>query len=133
VIAAATKASTSTTTTTNSEAYGSINIDAGKSVYIDSSLDYSSASTVAVTVQCTGCTTAATSLGTSGLVLHASWLVPNAEWYGATENKAATGFLYWDVGSAIFNVYGSQFRLVLQNGGSSTIAIKQITLFSRSQ
>jgi hypothetical protein len=49
------------------------------------------------------------------------------------ENKAATTFPYWDAGAALFNTYGSQFRLILQNTGTQTVAIQQVTLFRRSQ
>jgi hypothetical protein len=96
-------------------------------------MDYSAANTVAVTVECTICTTATTSLASSGLVLQAGWLVPNATAYVVAENKAATAFLYTDAGSALFNVYGTQFRLILQNKGSVSIAIQQVTLFRRGQ
>ena len=116
----------------NSEVFQSVSIAPGKTVSIDSTMDYSSANTVAVTVQCIVCTSTATSLGTSGLVLQARWTVPNAQLYVATENKAATAFPYWDAGGAVFNVYGAQFRLTLQNQGSQTIALQQITLFRRN-
>ena len=96
-------------------------------------MDYSSAITVAVTVECTICTSATTSLGTTGLTLQVGWLVPDANSYVATENKAATAFPYWDSGGAIFNGYGSQFRLNLQNKGSQTISLQQTTIFRRSQ
>jgi hypothetical protein len=119
--------------TGNSEVFQNIVIAAGRNATINSTLDYSSANTVAVTVLCAICTTAATSLGTSGLVLQASWLVPNASSYAVAENKAATTFPYWDAGAALFNTYGSQFRLILQNTGTQTVAIQQVTLFRRSQ
>jgi hypothetical protein len=119
--------------TENSEVFQSIVVAPGKRVSLDSTLDYSSVNTVAVTIQCIVCTSAVTSLGTSGLVLQALWLVPNAELYVATENKAATAFPYWDAGGAVFNVYGSQFRLTLQNKGTETITIQQLTMFRRSQ
>ena len=102
-------------------------------MFLDSTMDYSAVGSVAVTVQCTICTTAATSLATGGLVLQAWWLVPPADSYVVTENKAATAFSYWDAGGAIFNVYGPQFRLILQNKGKQTIGIQQITIFRRSQ
>jgi len=118
--------------TVNSEVFRSIVVQAGSSVSLDSTLDYSSVSTVAVTVLCAVCTTAATSLGSLGLVLQARWLVLSADSYVATENRAATAFAYWDVGAAVFNVYGSQFRLTLQNKGTQSIAIQQLTIFHRS-
>jgi len=133
-VSATTKASRSGVAATGtSEVFQNIVIAPGKNVSQDSTLDYSSASTVAVAVQCSVCSTASASLGTSGLVLQARWTVPNAGSYVATENMAATGFPYWDAGGAVFNVYGSTFRLILQNQGSQTIAIQQITVFRRSQ
>ena len=115
----------------NSEVFEGIFINAGKTVSLDSKLDYSSATTVAIGVECTLCDSTADSLGSSGLVLLARWAVPNAELYVTTENKATTLFPYWDAGGVIFNVYGSQFRLSLQNKGSQPIAIEQITIFRR--
>jgi|GEM_PF-2647103 len=121
----------STSTTSNSEVYENVFVDAGKTVSIDSKLDYSAAATVAVGIQCTICDSTATSLGASGLVLLARWATPNAEMFVTTENKTATLFPYWDAGGVIFNVYGSQFRLSLQNKGSQAIAIEQVTIFRR--
>ena len=108
-------------------------IAAGTTVSLDSTLDYSSVSTVAVAVQCITCTSAATALGASSLTLQARWLVSGADFYVATGNKSATTFPYWDAGGAVFNVYGSHFRLSLQNKGSQTISIQQVTLFRPSQ
>ena len=116
-----------------SEVFGIVIIAGGKSVSIDSTMDYSSANTVAVSVLCVICDTALTSLGNSGLVLQARWAVPDAESYATTENVSATAFPYTDSGGAVFNVYGPQFRLILQNKGKQTIAIQQVTMFRRSQ
>ena len=120
-------------TTTSSEVFQNVVIAAGQTYPILSTMDYSSADTVAVTVECTLCTTTATSLASSGLILQAGWTVPNAVSYVVAENKAATAFLYTDVGSALFNVYGTQFKLILQNKGTASIAIQQVTLFRRGQ
>jgi hypothetical protein len=108
-------------------------IAAGKSVFVDSSLDYSAAGVVAVTLQCGVCTSATTSLGASGLVIQARWIVPDAATYVATETKTAAGFPYWDAGGVLFNVYGTGLRISLQNKGSQTVAIQQMTVFRRSQ
>lgn len=117
----------------NSEVYVNVVIPAGKTVSFDSTLDYSAAGTVAVTVLCNICTTAVTALGNSGLVLQARWTVPDAASYATAENKAASAFPYSDSGGALFNVYGTQFRLALQNKGTQTIALQQVTIFRRSQ
>jgi cytoskeletal protein RodZ len=126
-------ATSSTASTTSSEVFSNIVIAAGQTNTINSTLDYSAASTVAVTVECTICTTAATSLTASGLVLQAGWTVPGAVSYVVAETKPATAFSYTDAGGALFNVYGTQFRLMLQNKGTQNIAIQQVTLFRHGQ
>src|ERR1039457_2692428 len=73
-----------------SEVFQNVVVASGNSVSLDSTMDYSAVNTVAVTVQCNVCTSAATSLGTSGLVLQARWIVPNDDLYVAAEIKAAT-------------------------------------------
>src|SRR4051795_2939620 len=78
------------TAASSSEIFKDVVIAAGKNVAIDSTLDYSSASVVAITVQCDGCGTAATALGSTGLVLQARWLATDAESYVATDFRAAT-------------------------------------------
>ena len=123
---------TSAGDTANYEVFEDIVIAAGKTVYMDSTLDYASTNSVAVTVLCIICSSAATSLANSGLVLQARWSNPEAS-YVTAESKAGTSFTYLDSGGAIFNVYGPQFRFALQNKGTQTIAIQQVTIFRRSQ
>ena len=119
--------------TGGSEVFRNVVVEAGKSASRDSDMDYSYAGSVAVTILCSVCTSTATSLGSSGLILQARWLVLNADSYVTTENMASTAFLYWDVGAAMFTVYGPQFRLTLQNKGSQTVTLPQVTIFRRSQ
>jgi hypothetical protein len=114
-----------------SEVFRDLFIPAGKSIPLESELDYSSAATVAVTVYCLICTSAPSSLANSGLVLVAFWSVPDTETYTAAENKSSGSFPYWDAGAAIFQVYGSRFRLVLQNTGKQAVALQQVTVFRR--
>jgi hypothetical protein len=116
-----------------SEVFENVVIAGGKTVSLYSELDYSSANTVAVTVSCIICSSAATSLGNSGLVLQARWTVADAQSFVTAESKPATTFTYSDSGGAIFNVYGPQFRLALQNKGTQTIALQQVTVFRRKQ
>jgi len=116
-----------------SEVFEDVVIAAGKTVSLSSALDYSSANTVAVTVLCIICSSAATALGTAGLVLQARWTVPDSQLFVTAESKAATAFTYSDSGGAVFNVYGPQFRLALQNKGTQTIALQQVTIFRRRQ
>jgi hypothetical protein len=130
---AAKPADSTTRTTSNSEVFSNITIVAGKSYVVQSTMDYTSAAAVAVTLQCTACNSTTSSLASSGLVLQASWTVPNATSYVVAENKLASTFLYTDVGAALFNVYGSQFQLILQNKGTNNISIQQVTLFRQSQ
>ena len=133
------KAATTTTptglvaTNTNSEVFANTVVGPGQKYSLESTLDYTAAATVAVTVQCVACTTAATSLATLGLSLEARWSVPGANLSVAAEGKSGTAFPYWDAAGVIFNVYGSQFRLLLQNQGTKSITIDQITFFLHSQ
>lgn len=122
-----------TTTSTNSEVFRDVTIASGKTLSLDSSLDYSSAATVAVMVECTACNTSGTSLGAAGLTLQARWSTPDADSFIATDFQDASSFPYWDSGGILFTVYGSQFRLTLQNSGSDAIHIRQIVFFRRNQ
>lgn len=115
----------------NAEVYKKVIIEAGKSVTLDSAIDFSAASTVAITVSCVTCTTQATSLNAAGLALQARWTVPNADLYVPTESRAGSAFAFWDSGSVVFIVYGTQFRLVLQNKGTQGVLIDQVTIFRR--
>jgi hypothetical protein len=105
-------------------------IPAGKNVMIESLLDYSSSSTVAVAVLCNACTTKATSLSSLGLVLEARWLPLNATSDTATQNSST--FAYTDAGGAVFNVYAEQFNLEIQNKGTTTITLDQVSIFRRA-
>lgn len=127
------KPADSTATAVNSEVYQNVVIAAGKNVIIQSSLDYSSSNTVAVAILCRTCTTVTTSLGALGLVLEARWQTLDASYDVATENKAASALAYWDAGGALFNVYAELFNLELQNTGSTSITIDQVTIFSHAQ
>jgi hypothetical protein len=130
---AAASTSSPTAVNSNSEVFQNIVVTAGASYPIDSTLDYTSAATVAITLECQACDSAKAALGASGLTLEARWSVPGATLLVAAESVPATNFFYWDAGSALFDVYGSQFRLVLQNKGTASITIDQIVLFQRSQ
>lgn len=119
------------TTNPTSEVYLDVAIPVGKNVVIQSGLDFSSASTVAVSVRCSACTTTTTSMNALGLVLEARWQALNASTDIATQN--ASTFAYTDAGGAIFNVYAEQFNLELQNKGTSTITLDQVTIFRPGQ
>lgn len=115
------------------ETFAGVQVPAGKSVTLDSALDYTLASEVGVTVICTTCTTNETSLSTLGFTLQARWKTATTASYVATEFKEATGFSYWDSGAAVFTVFGPQFRLLLLNTGDTTITVDQVTIFRRSK
>jgi len=124
-------ADSTSTATGNSEVFQDVVIPVGKNVVLQSGLDYSSSSTVAVAVLCTACTTKTTAMNALGLVLEARWQPLNATTDIATQN--ASNFVYFDEGGAIFNVYAEQFNLELQNEGTATITLDQVTIFRRAQ
>jgi hypothetical protein len=113
----------------NSEIVRNLVIAAGKSVSLDSEMDFSAAGSVAVTLRCTTCDSAANSM--NKLVLQAFWSVPDAELYTVAESKAGSAFLYWDSGGAIFQVYGARFRLTIQNKGEQGMLVQQVVIFRR--
>ncbi len=117
--------------TSNSEVFENVVIPVGKNVILQSAMDYSGASTVAVAVLCFACTTKATSLSSKGLTLEARWQAANAGADIATQG--ASGFAYFDAGGFIFNVYAEQFNLELLNKGTSAIVLDQVTIFRRAQ
>lgn len=115
------------------ETFAGVQVPAGKSVTLDSALDYTLSNEVGVTVVCTTCTTADTSLSTQGFTLQARWRTASTASYVATEFKEASGFSYWDSGAAVFTVFGPQFRLLLLNTGDTTITVDQVTIFRRTR
>lgn len=122
---------TSTSTPTaagTAEVFQDVVISPGKNVIIQSNVNYSSSSTVSVAVLCTACTTATTSMNALGLVLEARWQPLNGTTDVATQN--ASIFTYLDAGGAVFNVYAELFNLELQNKGTGTITLDQVTIFT---
>jgi hypothetical protein len=114
-----------------SEVYQDVVIPPGKNVIIQSTQNYASSSTVAVAVLCTACTTATTAMAALGLVLEARWQPLNGTTDIATANAGT--FAYLDAGGAVFSVYAELFNLELQNKGTSTITLDQVTIFSPAQ
>jgi hypothetical protein len=123
-------ADSTSTAPADSEVFQDVVIPGGKNVMIQSSLDYSSSSTVAVAVLCNACITKTTSLTALGLVLEARWLPLNASVDVATQT--ASTFAYLDAGGAVFNVFAEQFNLELQNKGTASITLDQVTIFRRT-
>jgi hypothetical protein len=113
------------------EVFLDVAIGPGKNLTIQSSQVYSGSSAVAVAVLCTACITATTSMAALGLVLEARWQGANATTDIATASNST--YAYWDAGGAIFGVYAELFNLELQNKGTSTITLDQVTIFSPSK
>ncbi len=106
----------------NAEVYVDVTIGPGQSAVLDSGFDYTDADMVRVSVQ-----SADFDLG--NLQLQAYWSVPDANFYNLTDVVDGSTFIAANVGGAPFMVYGSQFRLVLMNTGSSTITLVQVMVF----
>jgi hypothetical protein len=105
------------------EAFINVAIGPGQSIEIDSGLDYTYAGTVRISVR-----SAAMDLGS--LQFQAYWSVPDVDYYNATDFVDGSSFIYPNAGGMQFLVYGSQFRLVVTNSGSSTVSLTQVLLFA---
>jgi hypothetical protein len=112
--------------TGNYENFKNITIAAGQSTTLDSAIDYSNSDRVAVTYR------APTNVDLSGLTAQAYWSNPGADAFSVAEVDSGTNFNYLNVGGSVFQVFGPQFRLVLSNGGKTSITISQVTVFTRS-
>ena len=108
-----------------SEIFTDVVIGPGQSVVLDSGIDYSDKDAVRISIQ-----SAASDL--AGLQLQAYWSVPMASLYNLTDVVDGSTFVCAYAGGAQFMVYGSQFRLVLVNSGSSTINLMQTMLFTHT-
>jgi hypothetical protein len=105
------------------EAFVNVAVGPGQAIEIDSSLDYTYADTVRISVR-----SADADLG--NLQFQAYWSVPDVDYYNATDFIDGSTFVYPNAGGMQFLVYGSQFRLVITNSGSSTINMTQVLLFA---
>jgi hypothetical protein len=105
------------------EAFINVAVGPGQAIEIDSSLDYTYADTVRISVR-----SADADLG--NLQFQAYWSVPDVDYYNATDFIDGSTFVYPNAGGMQFLVYGSQFRLVITNSGSSTINMTQVLLFA---
>lgn len=111
------------------EVFKDITVDAGKSVVLDSRIDYSSLDKVAVAVR-----SASDSLSDlEDLILQTFWSVPDADYFSAAEIKFGRTFPFTNSGSVLFGVYGSEFRLILRNEGGLSLKVGQLLIFCRSQ
>ena len=114
----------------NYEVFKNVVVAAGKSVPLDSKLDYTPATGVSISVYCDTCGSEATSL--SGLLMHAYWSVSEAPYYTAIDAALGSAFPYWDAGGIVFAVYGTQFRIMLQNTGDKDLKISQVVVWRRT-
>jgi hypothetical protein len=117
-----------TSASTYWEVYKTISIAAGSLVYLDSQIDFSKSSQIAVSARCTAGVSAATSM--DNLDFQAFWAVSGTTLFGVVEHLAGSKFAYWDAGGGTFQVYGSQLRLAILNNGSSSITLDQVVIFT---
>jgi hypothetical protein len=111
------------------EVFKNFAVEPGKTYSLDSTLDFTSANAVAVTLR----TSNNSAADLSTLTLYGYWSVPDADHYNPAENRLGADFLYANAGGAIFQVHGSQFRLVLRNDSDHVLVIQELIIFSRSR
>jgi hypothetical protein len=111
----------------NWETYKNLQVDPGKSVVIESEMDFTSADKAVVTVR----STSETDSYFAGLTLTAAWSHPDVDLYSVVEEAKGTAFPYWNTGGAVFQVFGPQFRLILQNSGTQILTIQQVVIGRR--
>jgi len=105
------------------ESFSNVAIPAGQSVNLDSTLDYSSSDTVRVTIR-------SSNPDLLHLIGTAYFTVPNATEFVTQEVMLGTDFNYSNSGGTTFQVCGSQFRLALQNTGTSTMTLSTIVIYT---
>lgn len=110
---------------TTGELFQNVTVEPSKPTVLDSALDYSKLDKVAVSL------TSDTDL--TSLVIQAQWSFPEAEHWAIVETKSGKTFPFTNTGGAVFQTYGSQFRIVLRTSGDATVKIQQITVFCRTQ
>lgn len=110
---------------TTGELFQNVTVEPSKPTVLDSALDYSKFDKVAMSL------TSDTDL--TSLVVQAQWSFPEAEHWAIVETKSGKTFPFTNTGGAVFQTYGSQFRIVLRTSGDAPVKIQQITLFCRTQ
>jgi hypothetical protein len=115
----------------NWELYQNVVVKSGASINIDSNLSFAAFENVAVSLRCTAATSAATSMST--VTLQALWSVPGAELFSIAEFAPGSKFAYWDAGGTVFHVYGTQFRLSIQNTGNNDITLDQVVIYAPTE
>lgn len=109
------------------EVYKFFNIGPGQAVNLDSGIDFYASDLVSVTIRA-----ASGSVDLTDLEVLAYWSFPDADYWSVAETSHGLDFPFTNVGGAVFNVYGSQFRLRLVNNGTSTLSLAQVTIRCRS-
>jgi hypothetical protein len=112
--------------TVNWEVYKNLTIAPGQFVTIESAVDFTGSDRAAVSyVNPNG-----DDLG--GLGIEASWAVSGSDFWASTDKDSGGNFAFTNSGGSLFPVFGTDLRLVITNGGKSTVSIQQVTIYARS-
>jgi hypothetical protein len=106
------------------EWWNSVTINPGQAVYLDSSINYTSSDSVRVTVR-------SDASDLSKLVTVAYWSVSDLDFYNASEVGFGSDSYFLNTSGSIFAVFGSEFRLGLQNSGTTPIKLNSVLLITR--
>ena len=106
------------------EVWRDIAIAPGQSVNLDSVMSFSSADTVRVSIR-------SRNSDLPNIEMNAYWAVPQALYWSVADVVTGERLAYTNVGGAVFNTYGSQFRLRLTNTGTATMYLSQVVIFTR--
>jgi hypothetical protein len=107
------------------ELFQNVTVQPSKPTVLESALDYSKLDKVAVSLT--------SDADLTNLTIQAQWSFPEAEHWAVVETKSGRTFPFSNTGGAVFQTYGSLFRLVLRSSSDAPLEIQQITLFRRTQ
>jgi hypothetical protein len=106
------------------EVWRDITIAPGQSVNLDSDMSFYSADTARVSIR-------SRNSDLPNLLMNAYWAVPQALYWSVADVVRGESLAYTNVGGAVFNTYGNQFRLRLTNNGTATMYLTQVVVFTR--
>lgn len=106
------------------EVWRDITIAPGQSVNLESDMSFVATDTARVTIR-------SRNSDLPNIVMNAYWAVPQALYWSVADVVIGERLAYTNVGGAVFNTYGSQFRLRLTNTGSATMYLSQVVIFTR--
>ena len=112
----------------NWEMFRDIVIAPGKSIVLDSAADFSTVNLAAVSFK----TASGSPSDLSKLTMQAYWSIPEADQYNATEARRGSDATFANSGGVLFEVFGSQFRMVIGNDGELDIKLQQVIVFRRA-